>query len=327
MRGFLITGGAAVVLLAGMAASGIIGLGSAGGAPLIGGDLLTWIVAQQRAFHQELTGLLASLKDGHRNEVMFGLLGSSFAYGIFHAAGPGHGKAVLTTYLFSTGASIRRSLGLATAASFLQGLVALALVHGLVVLAGLLPRDSQAAAAWAERVSFALVALVGVYLFARAGERLYRRLCGEQGQSSCGHAHGHEHRHDHAACGHAHFPSPRSAERATDLKAAVGLVLSIGLRPCSGAVIVLIFAQAFGIAWAGVGAVVAMSVGTAVTVAVLALLAVGARGFALSVVDSGGTGRIGVATEILALVGGLAILALGIALVSTSFEVRHPLGL
>lgn len=321
--GFLIAGGAAVVLLAGMAVSGIVGLGSAGGAPLNGGDLLEWIVAKQRAFHRELTGLLASLKADHRNEVVFGLLVSSFAYGIFHAAGPGHGKAVLTTYLFSTGASIRRSLGLATAASFLQGLVALALVYGLVVLGGLLPRDSQAAAVWAERVSFALVALVGVYLFVRAGERLYRRLRGEQGQSSCGHEHG----HDHAACGRAHFPSPGSAERATDLKAAVGLVLSIGLRPCSGAVIVLIFAQAFGIAWAGVGAVVAMSVGTAVTVAVLALLAVGARGFALSVVDSGGTGRIGVATEILALVGGLAILALGIALVSTSYELRHPLGL
>lgn len=315
---FLIAGGGAALLLIG---AGSLGLMSGFPGVPFGGDALAWVIEQQREFHRELTGLLASLKDEHRSTVVFGLLGSSFAYGVFHAAGPGHGKAVLTAYLFSNGASVRRGLGLATAASFLQGVVALALVYGLVVLGGLLPRDSQAAAAWAERISFALVALVGAYLLLRSATSLRRRLYRTTGNGP------HTHTHVHAHCGHDHFPSPETAEKATDLRAACGLVLSIGLRPCSGAIIVLVFAQALGIAWAGVGAVVAMSAGTALAVAALALLAVGARGFALSVAGSSGSRHLGFATDLLALFGGLFIVAVGLALLSGSFKPRHPLGL
>lgn len=332
--GFLIAGGGAALLLIGAAFLGLMSGNMAGfpGVPF-GGDALAWVIEQQREFHRELTGLLASLKDEHRSTVVFGLLGSSFAYGVFHAAGPGHGKAVLTAYLFSNGASVRRGLGLATAASFLQGVVALALVYGLVVLGGLLPRDSQAAAAWAERISFALVALVGAYLLLRSVTSLRRRLYAAPGDGphehghTHTHTHAHAHAHTHAHCGHDHFPSPEMAERATDLRAACGLVLSIGLRPCSGAIIVLVFAQALGLAWAGVGAVVAMSAGTALAVAALALLAVGARGFALSIAGSSGSRHLGVATDLLALFGGLFIVAVGLALLSGSFEPRHPLGL
>lgn len=91
---------------------------------------------------------------------------------------------------------------------------------------------------------------------------------------------------------------------------AAAVVLSVGLRPCSGALLVLAFAHTLGIAAIGTMAAVAMAVGTAITVSVLAVLAVGARGLALRL--AGGEGRWILRVEVgLMLTGGLVLLALG----------------
>ena len=57
-------------------------------------------------------------------------------------------------------------------------------------------------------------------------------------------------------------------------------VIAVGLRPCSGAIIVLVFALAQGLFWIGVASTFAMGLGTAITVALIATLAVAARGLA-----------------------------------------------
>ena len=56
--------------------------------------------------------------------------------------------------------------------------------------------------------------------------------------------------------------------------------MAVGLRPCSGAILVLVFALANGLFWAGVASTIVMGVGTAITVAAIATLAVGARSLA-----------------------------------------------
>jgi ABC-type nickel/cobalt efflux system permease component RcnA len=62
---------------------------------------------------------------------------------------------------------------------------------------------------------------------------------------------------------------------------ALAVVFSVGIRPCTGAVLVLVFALTQGLFWAGVAATFAMALGTAITVAVLATLALGSRELAL----------------------------------------------
>ena len=57
-------------------------------------------------------------------------------------------------------------------------------------------------------------------------------------------------------------------------------VFTVGIRPCSGAILVLVFALAQGLFWAGIAATFVMGLGTAITVAAIAVIAVSAKGLA-----------------------------------------------
>ncbi|MCB2100711.1 MAG: hypothetical protein KDE22_07575 [Rhodobacterales bacterium] len=286
---------------------------------------VVWIAEQQRHFHRALTGGLDSLSNGGGLAAAWGLIGASFLYGVFHAAGPGHGKAILTTYLLTHRERLARGVGLAAAAAACQGITAVVLVYGLITLAGLVPREATAAALWSERASYGLVMAVGALLMWRALRRLWAR------SRSAPPSHHHDHDHDHGpACGHDHGPSADQIGATAGWRASVGLVLSIGLRPCSGAIVVLVFAAALGLAWAGIAAVAAMSLGTMLAVAGLALLAVGARQWAARLAARGGNSGGAVlqrAGDLVALAGGAVVVVLGLGLVMASFAPAHPLGL
>lgn len=278
--------------------------------------LLAWIMECQRSLHQGLAGRLRSLSAESSLGAAWGLAAASFLYGVFHAAGPGHGKAVVAAYLFTHESRLKRGLGLAAASSLCQGAVAVTVVYGLIYAAGWVPRETQAAVAWTERLSFALLAGMGLVLAAGA----VRRLAADRTRRAPLTLAAAE------TCCHGIVPSAGAVEKADNLRSMAGLVLSIGLRPCSGAVLVLALAKALGLAWAGVAAVLTMSVGTAATVAALALLTVKARTWTLAMLLRD-TGRLRRAGDALALLGGAAIAALAVSLLVGSFTPAHPLGM
>ena len=243
----------------------------------------TWVWAKQHEFLLQLTQELGSLRG--ENSVGWALVLMSFLYGVLHAAGPGHGKVVLTTYLLTHRSRLNRGIAMGTAAAFLQGVTALLLIYAPIGLAGWLPLETETASLWATRVSFAMLAIVGLYLLVRAARALYqgfRQLRHETGEVRHDHAdHGDE---DGAGCGCRHLPSAAQIDTVGSRHAAAGVVLAIGLRPCSGAVFVLIFAVVMGLIWHGVLSVIAMSIGTAITIVILAIIATKARDLASEVV-------------------------------------------
>jgi nickel/cobalt exporter len=282
-----------------------------------------WVYTQQRKFHHQLLGYLQEIRSGGGAFVGWALIGASFLYGVFHAAGPGHGKTVMSGYLLSQNETVRRGVILSVAAAFCQGLVAILIVYGLVGLAGLLPRDTQTAVNWSERASFALVAVLGAMLIFRAARRLYRRR--RSATNVYAHHHHHDHAHgDEACCDHVHGPTAEQVEKASDFRTAAAVVLSIGIRPCTGAVIVLVFASATDLNWAGLAAVLAMSAGTAVTVSGLAAAVVGMRNAAwrLPFLSGRGAGALG---DAVVAAGGIAILWIGVSLLMASMRPAHPL--
>ncbi|MEA4838572.1 MAG: nickel/cobalt transporter [Rhodospirillaceae bacterium] len=283
--------------------------------------ILSWAIAQQRAFHRDLVQAIRALSGEAGVKAGLWLAGASFVYGVFHAAGPGHGKAVLSAYLLTHRARLARGVGIGVAASFCQGLSAIVIVYGLIGLVGWRSPDTAMAVSWAERVSYMLLMAMGAFLALRASFLLADRI--RHAGASSGSA---DHDHDpDCGCGCAHAPSSGQIARAEGWRTVLGLILSIGLRPCSGAVLVLIFAYTVKIAWAGVAAVLAMSAGTALTVAALALLSVKARDWAVSF--TGGGGRKGALLGgALALCGGLVIASAGLFLLIYSFSPAHPLG-
>ena len=288
-------------------------------------QVTVWLLEQQRDYHRELTTALKSLSEDGSWASAEALIFGSFVYGVFHAAGPGHGKAVMTSYLLSHGENIRRSLIMATLAAFCQGVVAILIVYGFVYLAGWLPRETSLAVQWSERFSFFLVAALGAWLVFRAVNTIYQDW--RRGKKSYITKFYSDHNHDHpASCGHDHLPSREQMDTAGDWRGFLGVILSIGMRPCSGAILVLVFAKAFGIAWFGIGAVFSMAAGTAITVAGLALLAIKARDTASSLINKKFGNWAMVSTGI-AFLGGVFILSFGIDLLSLSFGSAHPLRL
>lgn len=284
---------------------------------------ILYIQSEQQRLHRSLAGAIRALKEEGSLTAAWTLIALSFLYGVFHAAGPGHGKAVLSAYLVTQPTALKRSLLLAAASSFMQGITAIVVVTGIIVIFGLALRTSGVIVQWLEAASFALVAVVGLWLIWRSAKALAPRFgfdlgsAGHAHHHDHGHSHGHDHEHGHdhdhehgPDCGHTHFPTPEESMNAGSLREMIGIVLSIGIRPCSGAILVLVFAQVLGMTFAGIAAVLAMSAGTAIAVALIALAAVGLRdgAWALTRLDNA---RVEVAAHGLAILGGLLLLVMG----------------
>lgn len=283
---------------------------SQGGLQAVSYQLLGW----QRDLHRSLTLAITELSRAPTTATWISLLGISFAYGVFHAAGPGHGKAVLATYLATHGGAVKRALGLSFAASLLQGVTAIALVVVLVHGFGWVTRQAMGSVVWVEQASFLLVALLGAWLSWRAIKQLRHAYQPEKTiytfSADDGHIHSHDHRH---CCGGAHHIEP---QQALDWRTAIMTVGAIGMRPCSGAVLMVGAASLLGQFEVGVASVLAMSLGTGITVSALALASILARGWAQRRLSKQQHSHRNVqkATGWVALAGGSLIVALGISL-------------
>ena len=216
-------------------------------------DFLAWIYTEQRNFHKLMTESLSTFADKTGWSAGAAVVFGSFLYGVFHAAGPGHGKVILSTYLLTQPERVGKSVAMSVASAFMQGVVAVVLVYGLFYLFGIAARDAKIAVLWTERISFAIIIGLGAML-------VWRALRGLQWIGASvpehNHAHAHHHHNDHAhghhghdgdgvcqTCGHSHMPTSKQLDTATDWRSVMGVIVSIGLRPCSGAVLVLVFAK------------------------------------------------------------------------------------
>lgn len=255
-----------------------------------GGGLAGYILAKQAEFYRMLSSTIRAAKsDG---SAAYTLLGISFLYGIFHAAGPGHGKAVISSYLVANNETWKRGVILSFASALLQAFVAIAIVGIAAALLGATAKAMGNAVRVIEIVSYGLIVLIGLRLLWVKGRALIGLLRGKPAHEHHHHAHHHhDHAHDHHhdddeghalghAWGHAHAPEPSELAGRDWLKRGLTAVVAVGLRPCSGAIIVLVFALAQGLFLIGVASTFAMGLGTAITVAAIATLAVGARGLA-----------------------------------------------
>ncbi|UDG75585.1 nickel/cobalt transporter [Achromobacter sp. 77] len=295
------------------------------------GSVSVW----QSHFYRQLTGAVRAWQaDGG---AAWALMGLSFAYGVFHALGPGHGKAVISSYVLANRQTARNGALLALASSLIQALVAIVMVAVLAVVFNATAATMNEATRWLELASYALVTLLGVWLVWIKAVRPLLRRAGARGQADAqGHAHHHGHAHAHAnaeahahhhgyepndhhhdhdcGCGHAHVPAPEQVAGPLNWRRAGSAILAVGLRPCSGALIVLVFALSQGFFMAGVASALAMGLGTGLTVAALACLAVAAGGAATrlgSRMSSAGAAWLRYGIEALA---ATAVLLLGVML-------------
>lgn len=224
-------------------------------------------VVWQRDVNQQMSGLLQAVAE-NPTQAGGALLLFSFVYGVLHALGPGHGKVVITTWLATHPSKLKSSIGLTLAASLLQGLVAIGLVVVVLTLLRLPARQLHLSSFWLEKGSYALVGVLGLLLCWRALKKLRMLLRKPKFTAFTPH-----HVHDqHCGCGHQHMPDPKQLERDEDWRARLMIILSMGMRPCSGAIMVLLFSKVIGVFGWGVASALAMAAGTSLTISSLALL-------------------------------------------------------
>jgi ABC-type nickel/cobalt efflux system permease component RcnA len=236
------------------------------------------ILAWQAKFHAELQAAVRALKTDP--SAFLALAAASFAYGAFHAAGPGHGKAVLASYMLANETALRRGLLLAALAALLQGVVAIAVVGAAAAFFRATASQMSDATRLIELASYAAVAALGARLAWVKGCALAAALRAPAIVSSargfvCEAIDDPTHVHDET-CRHAPDPSSLGGPKFR-LADAAATVIAAGLRPCSGAILVLVFTLSQGLFAAGAGAVIAMSAGTAITTSALAATAVYAK--------------------------------------------------
>jgi nickel/cobalt transporter (NicO) family protein len=247
--------------------------------PEVGG-FVGWLLARQSEFYREIsTTIRAAKSDG---SAVWTLLAISFAYGIFHAAGPGHGKAVISSYLVANQETAWRGVVLSFASALMQALVAVAIVAVGAWLLNVTAKTMCGAEKTIEIASYALIAMFGARLvWTKGGAFIAALQAGRQRTALATHHHHHDH-HDHGHVhddhsGHSHGPTPDELAGPGGWRRGLAAILTVGIRPCSGAILVLVFALAQGLFWAGIAATFVMGLGTAITVATIAVVAVVAK--------------------------------------------------
>lgn len=290
------------------------------------GGFFAWVNMEQQGFYRMLTDSLKGMRENPWQ--LWSLIGLSFAYGVFHAAGPGHGKAVISSYMIANETELKRGVLLSFLSSILQGVVAILLIGAVyVVLRGSSISMTNATRAL-EIASYALIAAFGGWLVFRKLRSMLRPApapAAVHPRDDHDHHHHHDHHHAHgpgevcSSCGHAHAPDPAllKGDRFA-LTEAWSAIVAVGMRPCSGALIVLSFALLNGLYLGGVLSVFAMSIGTAITVSILATMAVTAKGFALRYASNdSAAARISNGIEI---AGALLVMLLGLVLLAAALQ-------
>ena len=308
--------------------------------------IILWMNEQQRTFYLAMTNALRAMRDDPWHASV--LVSLSFIYGILHAAGPGHGKAVISSYMIANETALKRGIMLSFVSSMLQAIVAI-IVVGLawLVLRGTGISMNQTAR-YMEIASFALVLFFGLWLLARKLPLLFKKqendspasplfseptpvpaMSGMNWQGSVSQSSISDVTRkaatastarlnykpqvassDHVfigegdlctACGNAHIADPSTLSDDFNWKTAWSAILSVGLRPCSGALIVLTFSLLNGILLGGLLSTFAMAFGTFITVAALATLAVTAKNTALRIAGhNAASGRLKAGIEVAA---------------------------
>jgi len=280
---------------------GLITLGSALLALWFGGGF-DWLareaLAGQREFQSALGQTINALRRGDTGSLV-AIIAVCFAYGFFHAVGPGHGKVLIASYGVGRQVALPRLMGIALVSSLGQAVTALVVVYGSLWLLGWGRQDLQVFAdVTLSRISALMLGLIGVWLIWRGVRHL-------RGAGVSHHDHHDHHDHDHSHCDHVHLSSASQIAGATSARETAAMIAAIAIRPCTGALLLLLLTWQFGLVLAGVLGVFAMALGTASVVLVVALLAGGA---ARSLLVSASDGKVaGVILPLVELGAGLVI--------------------
>lgn len=279
-----------------------------------------WYAALRR-WQSELTRSLATEVRAYKEQgslaPILGLLLVSFLYGVAHAAGPGHGKMATAAFFGANRAAAAQGITMSALIGVIQALSAIAFVGAFALLFKVSQTETVRSVLYVEAASFALIAGVGLWI--AWGGIVGRGCAHDHGPvlAHAGHDHAHAHGHGHAHHHHDHHGHPPQTSANASFASMLPVALASGIRPCTGAILVLLFTLSQGIFEIGVLATFVMSLGTFIVVAAIGLVAIYARRAASR---AGGRNErlANAAQRAIGLVGGLVVFAFGALFLHTA---------
>ncbi len=282
--------------------------------------LLIEIQTLQRGFHLELSQSIRNIQiNGLITSISLMFL--SFIYGVFHAIGPGHGKIIISTYLLTQESKLKRGIILSMTSSIFQGLTAILLVITITIILNFSFRETLKFSTDIEIVSYILITLVGLYIIFTKLKKIIHKIkyiflnLGSNNQQITDHNHH-----------HSHGPSEVELNNSS-LKSILSIAFAIGIRPCSGAIIVLLLSFSLKLYISGILSVLIMSLGTGLSTSLLATISVYGRKTAIKLLSllPGENGNFKNIFDWVSLFGGIIIFIFGLLLIQTTFIAPpHP---
>jgi len=236
----------------------------------------------QRRANAEIATYMKAIERGDDLGVFFLGLAIAFAYGIFHAFGPGHGKFVIVSYFLGREARVMRGVVMSAQVAIVHVIAAVIIVWlaDTVLRAGFGMGLSEVPGVRAG--SFLIIVGIGLYMLYRAAQT--SRSAVPEGGAAPERSHGHEgsHRHGHGS-DHDHGRGGRLEG---------GLVaLAAGMVPCPGAVLIMLYAVANDMIYPGFLLVAAMSLGIGSSICAVGVGAILARQVAMQLMERSGSSR------------------------------------
>ncbi len=247
-------------------------------------SLAAWAAGEQREFQNQIARALRAAR-AEQPEAVATLLTVCFAYGFFHAVGPGHGKVLIGGYGLGRNVAFLRLSAISVLSSLGQAVTAIVLVYAGVLV---FQMSRQSLVGATEQImaplSYGAISAIGLWLVLRSLRSFARRGRADSAPHDHHHHHDHGHHYHHhdgevcSDCGHRHGPTAEEVAQVGSLREALVLIAGIAARPCTGALFVLILTWQMGIAMVGIAGAFAMALGTATVTTLVGWTSFGLRG-------------------------------------------------
>jgi ABC-type nickel/cobalt efflux system permease component RcnA len=212
--------------------------GEGGAVPGFLRPLVDRIATAQRELNRTISRELRSVRDTGSMRSLVVVSAVAFVYGVLHAAGPGHGKLVVSSFFLARRARLIAGILTGTAISFLQAVTSIVVVCGLGIVLGQHGFDVLGRSVWIEALSYVLIVAIGLVIAVNAARGV--------------------HHHDHEG----------------NARVGTGMIIAAGVTPCASALIIMLFALTNGVLLIGIGATLVMAVGMSLTTSFVGILTI-----------------------------------------------------
>jgi len=204
-------------------------------------EFLKQLVSWQYQLNNYISSTIRSVNDENSLSASFLVLLIAFLYGVVHAAGPGHGKALVAFYFTSNKSDYKKAFKMGYMISIIHALSALVFTFGIFfILKTMFRKNFNEFSQMTMQISAVMIMLVAIYI-------IYHAIKDKNAKEK--------------------DETPKN-------KSEVAVAFSAGVVPCPGVMTIVLFCIVLGQYLLGVLAALMMSIGMGLTISIAGIISI-----------------------------------------------------